>query len=203
MFGETEIKIRINSDEQFASILSRCQALYPGKETVINQRDEYYDTADQQLKKGDFTLRIRSVENQIKVAMKGPRIYLPNNIYTRVDLEFSAANESEVYDQIRKLELSATAIIEKRRWKFKSEEAKITLDKLPFIGMFIEIEAASARRINRILTLLQLSSEDAVRENYTELIEAILTNIGLPLRPNLRATFEAETEWNNKFNLPK
>ena len=65
--------------------------------------------------------------------------------------------------------------------------------------MFIEIEAASARRINRILTLLQLSSDDSVRENYTELIEAKINDIGLPLRPNLRATFEAEAEWKSKL----
>jgi adenylate cyclase class IV len=47
----------------------------------VNQRDEYFDTREENLKEQDFTVRLRSVNGNLKVALKGPRIYLPSNIY--------------------------------------------------------------------------------------------------------------------------
>ena len=50
---------------------------------------------------------------------------------------------------------------------------------------FIEIEGSTPSAIEEVLVSLQLSSKDAVRENYSELLEAKFKEIGLPLRPSL------------------
>jgi hypothetical protein len=60
---------------------------------------------------------------------------------------------------------------------------------------FIEIEGSTPSAIEEVLVSLQLSSKDAVRENYSEFLEAKFKEIGLPLRPSLQATFEAEAQW--------
>jgi adenylate cyclase, class 2 len=194
MAQETEIKIRIAPDDQVSKVLALCQALYADG-GQLNQRDEYFDTREENLKEQDFTVRLRSVNGNLKVALKGPRTYLADNVYQRIELEFSAANEREVREQLAKQGLAATAIIEKQRWGFSSEHAEIAIDRLPFIGCFIEVEGDTPSAIETVLASLQLSSKDAVRENYSELLEARFREIGLPLRPGLHATFEAETRW--------
>jgi hypothetical protein len=78
---------------------------------------------------------------------------------------------------------------------YTGEHAEIAVDRLPFIGSFIEVEGDDSLAIGAVLRSLQLSSKDAVRENYTELLEAMFKEIGLPLRPSLQATFEAEARW--------
>jgi predicted adenylyl cyclase CyaB len=197
MLNETEIKIGIGSNDQVSKMLALCRTLYSdGKQ--LNQRDEYFDTREEKLKEQDFTVRLRSVNGNLKVALKGPRIYLPDNVYQRIELEFSAANELEVREQLASQGLVATAVIEKQRWVFTGENAEIAVDRLPFIGSFIEVEGDAPSAIETVLASLQLSSKDAVRENYSELLEAKFKEIGLPLRPGLHATFEAEAQWRSQ-----
>jgi predicted adenylyl cyclase CyaB len=191
---ETEIKIRIDP-EDFTSVLKRCSKLY-GDAIVTVQRDEYFDTDDQYLKEKDYTVRLRTVNGKAKIALKSPRGFLSNDIYSRLELEFSAMSDQEIREQLVRQHLQPTAILEKRRWKFRGRgELKVTIDKLPFIGCFLEIEAQTPARIEKVLELIQLSATNAVRQNYTELMEAELGNLGLPLRPALCGTFEAESEW--------
>jgi hypothetical protein len=49
MAQETEIEIRIGSDDQILSVLALCRALYTAGEQ-LNQRDEYFDTRDENLR---------------------------------------------------------------------------------------------------------------------------------------------------------
>jgi adenylate cyclase class IV len=120
---------------------------------------------------------------------------LPGNVYQRIELEFSAANEAEVREQLASQGLTATAILEKQRWTFSGAHAEIAIDRLPFIGYFIEVEGDTPSAIETVLASLQLSSQHAVRENYSELLEEKFREIGLPMRPGLEATFEAEDRW--------
>ena len=92
----------------------------------------------------------------------------------------------------------ATAVIEKQRWVFTGENAEIAIGRLPFIGSFIEVEGDASSAIETVLAPLQLSSKDAVRENYSKLLEAKFKEIGLPLRLGLHATFEAEAQWRSQ-----
>ena len=197
MTDETEIKIPLGTEDKIRTILQLCRILY-SDEGQSNHRDEYFDTQEENLKEQDFTVRLRSVNGNLKVALKSPRIYLPGSVYQRIELEFSAANEREVREQLARQGLTATAILEKRRWTFSSAHAEIALDRLPFIGSFIEVEGDTPSAIETVLASLHLSSKDAVRENYSELMEAKFNELGLPLRPGLQATFEAETQWKNQ-----
>jgi hypothetical protein len=79
-----------------------------------------------------------------------------------------------------------------------SDHAEIAIDRLPFIGSFIEVEGDTPSAIETVLTSLQPSSNDAVRENYSELLEAKFKEIGLPMRPGLHATFDAEAQWRSQ-----
>src|SRR5688500_11121099 len=114
---ETEIKIRLNSANQRTTILSRCAKLY-GKGTELRERDEYFDTPEELLKTKDFTVRLRIVNGNIKIALKGPRDIFADKIHTRLELEFSVSNEEEARAEINRQHLVPTTVIEKRRWEF-------------------------------------------------------------------------------------
>ena len=57
MAQETEIKIRIGPDDQVSKVLALCQDLYADG-GQLNQRDEYFDTQEENLKEQDFTVRL-------------------------------------------------------------------------------------------------------------------------------------------------
>jgi predicted adenylyl cyclase CyaB len=201
MGNEREIKIKLDSEEKCVSVLQLCESLY-GEMMEETQLDEYYDTPVEGLRQEDLTLRIRRTKGQIKIAMKSRRVFLTSTIHDRIELEFTAADEQEVNNQIRQHQLIITAVTEKHRWKFKGEDYKIVVDKLPFIGSFVEVEALTIERINEIIASLNLSAENAVSKNYSELLEEKLIEFGLPLRPNLRATFADEVRWRENLKSP-
>lgn len=196
MLFETEIKVKIKDNDCFDDIIAKCRVNAQWEGGNILQRDEYYDTKEELLKKSDMTVRIRLVNNEIKVALKGPRQFINNKMHKRIELEFTISNEKEIRKQICENELFATAIIEKRRWPFRIQNCEVVIDKLPFIGSFLEVEGDSSVKIDNILKILNISHEDAVRENYTELLENTIPNLGLSIRPNLKVTFEDEINLN-------
>jgi predicted adenylyl cyclase CyaB len=194
MLNETELKLQLDSEDELNRVLSWCEENL-GKPSRIEQRDEYYDTCTEDLRRQDLSLRLRKANGKVLIAMKSPRVFLTETIHDRIELEFTAADPDEVLKTITHYGLSATAITEKHRWEFQRDDFKVLVDELPFIGCFVEIEAPTVQRINDVVAMLGLSRDQGVNKNYSELLEEKLAEIGLPLRPNLRATFEDEAKW--------
>lgn len=165
-----------------------------GTSTKVNQLDEYFDTENQLLKMNDFTVRLRQINGELLLAIKGPRMYLDDKIHKRIELEFRVYDREDIEKQIKSHSLKATTVIEKTRWSFESGDVQISVDRLPFIGSFIEIQG-SYRSIKRVMSELELAEDDAVAQNYTELLEDYFSKHGIPGRPNLRATFDSEKKW--------
>jgi len=197
MINETEIKLDLKDINKDAFI-SMCIQKYPELiKSESFQRDEYYDTESMQLQTSDFVVRVRKKDNDIiMVALKSPRVFLSEYIQKRIELEFEVNNDF-VFEQIASQGLQAIAIIEKRRITLKGKDFAIEVDELPFIGAFVEIEATSIEVVNEVCSKLCIHALPKVKENYGELLDSKLTELGLPLRPNLIATFEKE---NNKLS---
>ena len=107
----------------------------------------------------------------------------------------SVTDESEIRAQLKNHGLVQKTIIEKKRQVFLFDKTAVSIDELPFIGTFVEIEAQSSDRIRDILEMFHLSENNAVRENYTELIESRLSELGIKTKGCLNATFEAEKKY--------
>ncbi len=194
--NELEIKIQISSEELFRTVYDSCNRLFGPPISHILQLDEYYDTPDGQLKKQDLVIRIRSDGKKKTIALKSPRMLLPSGITNRIELEFVSAAGEEVQEQLLRQGLNSNEAAEKERWTFLYDDCEIVLDKLPFIGSFIEIEGPSESAINKIVSLLNLSSSPIVRQNYGELMTEKFRELQLPLS-NIRATFANELECKN------
>ena len=103
---ETEIKIRMNDESLLEHVIDRCNKLGQLVQEQILQRDEYYDTEDEQLKKVDMTIRLRKVGKVSRVAMKSARVFGDGNIHNRIELEFETKDELAVMAQLEKQNLN-------------------------------------------------------------------------------------------------
>ena len=189
MHTETEIKVSIPRN-QVNNVLTMCRLQCSSEGELVSQQDEYFDTAQESLRSQDFTVRLRTLNDRMKLALKGPRMYLDGPIHSRIELEFTICDENEVRDELRGL--SRVALIEKRRWTFQLSTGTVAVDEVPFVGAFLEVEAESPEDIDGVLNVFNLTRDNATKSNYTELLESELPRFGLPIRPNLRATFEEE-----------
>lgn len=191
--NELEIKISINTEEHFRQLHDACNQLFGPPSSHVLQLDEYYDTPDGQLKKQDLVIRIRSHGNKKTIALKSPRVELPSGMTERIELEFLSAEGENVQEQLASQGLNPNEAAEKERWTFLHDDCEIVLDKLPFIGTFVEIEGPSEDAIHKIVHLLNLSSFQIVHKNYGELIIDKFRELQLPLS-NICATFAKESE---------
>jgi adenylate cyclase class 2 len=192
--NELEIKIKIESDVHFHKVYERCNQLFGSPISHFSQLDEYYDTPDGQLKKQDLVIRIRTSGAKKTIALKSPRVDLPSGMTSRIELEFLSAEGEKVHQQLTNQGLNPHEAAEKERWTFVYQECEIVLDKLPFIGSFIEIEGPSEAAIKEVVGLLDLSSCEVIRKNYGELMKDKFHELQLPLT-NLHATFAKEAEY--------
>jgi predicted adenylyl cyclase CyaB len=191
--NELEIKIAVPSEEQFKQVYKICRELLGDPISHFKQLDEYFDTPDDQLKHQDLVIRIRTEDLKKTIALKSPRIKLPSGMTNRIELEFESANGEKVHDQLSLQGLQPNEAYEKERWTFVHQECEIVLDKLPFIGTFVEIEGPSEAAIQDVVTLLKLSSCQVVSSHYGELMKAKFTELQLPLA-HIQATFAKEKE---------
>lgn len=92
--------------------------------------------------------------------------------------------------------MRANEAAEKERWTFLYKDNEIVLDRLPFIGFFMEIEGSSEEAINEVIQLLNISSCQVVRKNYGELMTEKFLELKLP-QTAIKATFAEEAKFSN------
>ncbi len=192
--NELEVKIQLKSSEHFKQIFEDCRRLYGEPTSHLFQRDEYYDTDDAQLKKHDLVVRIRSIGDNHTIALKSPRLLTSNGLSHRIELEFLAAEGKQVYEQLNRQGLNISYAGEKERWTFVYGDIEIVLDKLPFLGSFIEVEGPDEAAIQQVIKKLKLSIDLAIRKNYGELMEEKFQELGLNAS-EIQATFSAEERY--------
>ncbi len=195
MLNETEIKIKIAGNREAKRLLETCARCSEEPVKKEHHKDEYYDTKQEELRNKDLTVRIRNVNGRIVVALKSPRIFITDKIQKRIELEFEASDGFKLRKKIYEQGLILLRVIEKRRWNFIIHGCDIAIDEVPFIGWFIEIEGRDSDSIYEIIKLLNLSTDEAVKEHYGELIESQFRIINRPIRSTLKATFAEFIKW--------
>lgn len=192
---ETEVKLQITEPADAECILRDASLHANVRPETWLERDEYYDTEGGDLARADLTVRLRSSAGTIKIAMKSPRVFSPDGIHKRIELEFIAADAEGVRRELLAKGLQRRVVIEKRRSSVEYADALVVVDRLPFIGIFVEVEGADGSAVQATIHALGLGSAPVVRENYSELLERRMGALGLRTQPVLEATFDAEDEW--------
>lgn len=155
---EIETKFKINSLAQFKKSLKKIRAKFLSKEL---ERDTYY--------RGLGTIRLRSLGKKGAFTIKTPSCSRQPRAY-KVRNEFEVGiDDAKMF--ARMLEMLGFAIRfrkEKIRETYTWKDAKILIDKLPYIGYYAEIEG-SKRRIRELAGLLRLDMGKAIADTYMDI----------------------------------
>ena len=82
---ETESKLKLGSKQSAEALIRKCSILsYPAPERQ-HELDEYFDTENEELKKHDLVMRIRTSNGKSLVALKSPRVFVMQSIQKRIE----------------------------------------------------------------------------------------------------------------------
>lgn len=187
---EREIKLRLSTPGVTAQVLHRLIMRYGAPMSEVHQRDEYYDRNDGLLAREDFVVRLRVVDRTSTFfALKGKRVFCADGSSERIELEFEYAEEKEIRRQLAAQGFGMTAVYEKKRIEWRLEDRTISIDTLPILGDFLEIEVRGVESIESAMSELGVIADWATERNYSELLKETLLARGIPVPLVLRAEF--------------
>jgi predicted adenylyl cyclase CyaB len=149
---------------------------------ITLESDEYYDTAAGLLRAGDLVVRLRLVHERVTACFKGPRTYLPDGSYSRLEVELPSAGVSEVRAALSAQGLICVWRLQKRRCQYRHPDRPVVVcaDEVPALGHFVELEGEPAD-IAEIRRALSWHIGPPERLNYRELAGQWLAGQGNPV----------------------
>lgn len=142
------------------------------------QRDEYYDSPARTLHDGDLVCRLRVTPAGVEAAFKGPRWFQADGSHRRIEVELPIATADEARAALARQGLVLTWLLEKRRRTFRHpvRPVEVSLDELPGLGLFVELEGPPAE-ISAIRDGLGPAVGNAETRNYRELADPNSTGL--------------------------
>ncbi|MCQ2081986.1 MAG: class IV adenylate cyclase [Lachnospiraceae bacterium] len=171
---EIEVKLRIES----SIAIKHLTALGFNKECTVYEKDTYFNGEYIDLKKEDKALRIRIHRNietgntNFTLNFKGPKI--DNVSMSREETEFEVPSYEQANSFLCGLGFHPAGEVEKNRTTYKKEDITCCIDNVTGLGEFLEIEIIapedkyeeSMKRIEDILSSMELSINNTIRESY-------------------------------------
>ena len=171
MATETEIKLQLPDPDRLRTRLGAPAAARRGYVLEVNR---ILDTAERRLLDSGCGLRLREArslegppEQRAELTFKGPRVAGPVKI--REELEVVVSDAATLRALFERLGFHEVLVYEKRRESWQYGACVVTIDELPLLGFFAEIEAPSAAAIMPVRAELQLEACPLVAETYVEL----------------------------------
>lgn len=161
---ETETKFKVESEEIFKKNLRKIGARFVSKEF---EQDTYYSGAAGHCSCN--AIRLRSAGKKGVFTIKKPTRGKRSRTYkVREELEVGVTDVKAFTEILRQLGFRPLFRKEKIRETYKWKSAKLSIDTLPFIGIYAEIEAPK-KRIKEAARLLGLDMERAMPSTYMQL----------------------------------
>lgn len=178
MAREVESKWKISAAEPLRAKLAAIGGVHIG---ACLERNLIYDTQDQRLFKADCGLRLR-IERPLAVdsgkrrddneratlTYKGPRAVDSHGTKARDEFESEVSDADAVARLLEALGYKPQIVFEKRRESWRAPNAVVTLDEMPSIGWFVEIEAADGASVAALARRLDLQGPPT-EETYVSL----------------------------------
>ena len=168
---EIELKLRI-ADHQAARTRLVAVGAHPVADVL--ETNWILDTTDRRLRAADTGLRVRqavpadaNATPAATLTFKGPRT--GDTFKSREEQETLIDDPAAVLRILKRLGFMPTIVFEKRRATFKLGPCHVTLDELPRLGWFTEIEGASADDVEQARAKLAIDDAEPVAETYVEL----------------------------------
>jgi adenylate cyclase class 2 len=187
---EIEAKVRIADPEDFRRLMAERGA--SEAETVFEDNRLFDDPAGTLRRRG-AALRLReerpaagSEPIHAVLTYKGPR--LESDLKRREEAEVGVQAAGPLAAIFAAMGLRETFRYEKRRSIWRVGECEVTLDELPHLGWFVEIEGPTEKAVRACLEDLGLAQAELISTDYIHLLAECLKSLG---RDPSRALFEA------------
>jgi predicted adenylyl cyclase CyaB len=171
---EIEIKLALPG---LAAMERKLQDLSASPQAVLFETNIFFDWPDARLKSADQGLRLRIEERLgklgppiVRLTYKGPR--QAGELKTREEIELLVDDAGAAEALLTALGLTRVLVFEKLRRAWCLDECAVTLDTLPGIGDYVEIEGPSEVAVQEARKKLSLQEVPAVRRTYLELLVA-------------------------------
>ncbi|MFH1616063.1 MAG: class IV adenylate cyclase [Planctomycetota bacterium] len=180
MFTEIEAKLKVESFEEVVSKLEENNGLFEAEQL---QNDHYFDDHDRTLTKTDNCLRIRQQVSQgretIFLTYKGPKA--ATSLKQRDEIQIKIDDFEAGMKMLESLGYERVLFFQKRRQLWLLGPCRVSLDELPVIGTFVEIEGPGEEEIHVVQGRLGLSGASHIAKSYAEMIceAASLEGLGL------------------------
>lgn len=173
---EIEAKMRLDDVAAMEAVLTSAGAR---RELDILEINTFFDTPQGTLKSGDQGLRVR-VEQQVDgpyyaviVTHKGPRAH--GRLKSRTETELHVENAQDAVELLGALGFTPVFSFEKRRTRWRFEDCIIAIDRVPYLGAFIEIEGPSEESVLATRAKLGLEQSPLIRASYIAMLRTWLT----------------------------
>ncbi len=182
---EIEIKTQITAPDKIPLFFQKIKQKGYVEKKVEIENDYYYNHPCRDFSKTDEALRIRVLKHEVQLTYKGPKISSKSK--TRVEHEVTVNSEEEMKNILEKLGFIFVARVYKERKVFTKKGMILTVDYLPEVGWFSELEIQekeevdfSELEIQAINELKDIFGENTVfiRDSYLEIMlkQGILDN---------------------------
>ena len=178
---EIEAKIKVDSLDTVAGLLDRCDAKLLAD---LTQRDCYFDDPENKMSSGNNSLRIRrqisaGVEDII-LTYKGKRG--DSKFKSRPEHQVCVDDYDNMVDILKGLGYEISLSLEKRRQMWLLNGCEVSLDELPLLGYFVEVEGPSETQIAQTLKTLELSHLEHIQDGYAKLMKKRIKENGIETR---------------------
>ena len=179
---EIEAKMRVADHQTVGRRLEESGAEATGE---VIERDAFFDTADRALMGSDRGMRLRvqrsvddaAREPRIRLTYKGPRT--DSRVKTRRELETDIGDAETFASVLEELGFERTIEFEKRRQHWQLSGCCVTLDTLPHLGCFVEIEGPDEPTVLAVREQLHLGGAALITDSYAKLLAGYLEAHGI------------------------
>ena len=165
MRTEIEAKFEVESHEKITEKLAELGAEFLAEQL---QTDYYFDDANRSLTRTDRCLRLRqqnvAADEKNFLACKGARE--KHDFKKREEIEIEIDNADPVRALLAALGYHQVLTVQKKRCLWRLAGCEISLDELPLLGSFVEIEGPDEDKIAEVQKNLGLAHLPHISETY-------------------------------------
>lgn len=175
MADEIEAKVRVTDAAAFEQALRALGAEYRGDWI---ETDTFFDHPDERLTQHDTALRLRlrrprdaaarATGPSVLLTYKGPR--KAGRMKVREEHQVAVPDPDAMAEILRNLDYSKRFCYEKRRRTWALQGAEVTLDDIPHLGTFAEVEAPTEADVDRLLDALGFTGAPRITASYMQML---------------------------------
>ncbi|MBA7707288.1 hypothetical protein ES703_116158 [subsurface metagenome] len=177
MCTEIEAKLKVDSLQEIARKLAELGAEFLEEQL---QTDYYFDDVNTTLTKGDRCLRLRRQmvgrSEKFLLTYKGAKE--KNEFKKRREIEIEVGDDDSAEKLLSALGYEKVLVFEKKRRIWRLGDCEVSLDELPLLGDFVEIEGPDEEGIADVQRNLGLANLPHIGESYAFLMDEKLRQLG-------------------------